>query len=74
MNDLSPACRPVSFWHFAGSLLAGQTASLGTVWITKRLLAKEHPETQQAAATVVGVAAFWITAGATWILLSRRPN
>lgn len=72
--DLSPTCRPVTFWHFAGSLLTGQAASLGAVWVTKRLLTREHPETQRAAATVAGITAFWLVAGTTWVLLSRRPD
>jgi hypothetical protein len=64
--------RPLSFWHFAGPVLAGSVAGGLARMGTKAALASAHPKTQMLGATAVGIAAFWLVAGLGYVALNRR--
>lgn len=71
MNDLIPTCS-VSFWRFAGAVVAGNVAALGAVYIARKALVGEHETTQKTAAAFTGLSAFWLVGGLTWVALSRK--
>jgi hypothetical protein len=64
----------VSFWRFAGAIMIGNAAALGTGWLASKALAREPAQTQQTAERIAGIAGFWIGGGVAWILLTRRPT
>jgi len=71
LRDPAGEC-PVSFWRFAGPLLAGNLASMGAAYATRAALQDAHAETRQTAGAVVGLSAFWLVAGLGWVIANRR--
>lgn len=71
MND---AGCPVSFWTFAGPVLIGSMASLGTSYLARHLASKNHPETADTIGRVTGLATFWLAGGLSFVVLNKRPK
>jgi hypothetical protein len=69
---MPPAECPVSFWRFAGPVLAGQLGGAGAAALGRYATAGAHPTTRATAATILGIAGFWLAGGLTWIAVSRR--
>lgn len=62
----------MSFWRFAGPVILGNFAAMGTVWLTKRALSTAHPTAQKTGAALAGTGAFWLVGGLAWVAFSRR--
>jgi len=63
---------PASFWCFFGAVAAGSTAGAGTAWLTRKAFKGAHQTTQDTAATLAKLGAFWLVGGLTWAALARR--
>jgi hypothetical protein len=72
LAGISEPERPVSFWRFAGSVLAGQLGALGARAATRHAFAGAPLETRVTAGRVAGISAFWLIGGLTWVATSRR--
>lgn len=72
LADPSPTERPLSFWGFAGPVLAGSLASGLARWGAKAATTDAHPETQKLAATAAGIGVFWLVAGLSYVAINRR--
>jgi len=64
--------KPVSFWRFAGPVIAGSLVARGAAWATTATLTAAHPTTRKTAATFVGIGAFWLVAGLGWVAFNRK--
>lgn len=64
---------PVSFIRFAAPVITGTIVSTGAAALTRKVFKTEHADTANTAATAVRIGAFWIAAGLTWVLMTRRP-
>jgi len=62
------------FWKFATAVVVGGIAARGGTWLGKKAFAGDHPTTQDAAATTLSIAAFWLVAGMTWVALTHEPT
>jgi len=73
LGTLTEAEVPVPFWKFATPILLGSIAGRSTSYIVaKSAFSQSSPRTQETASIVAGIAAFWIVAGGTWIVLSPK--
>lgn len=70
-SDLAQPCA-VDFWTFAGPVIAGKFAVLGTGALVRRFYKDESPTTRQTAAMFAKFGAFWLVAGLTWIAMNKR--
>lgn len=73
VRELSQTECPVSFWRFAGPVTAGQLGALGVGFLVRDLYRDSHPKTKESAATIAGIATFWIITGIGWLIANRRP-
>jgi hypothetical protein len=67
----NPGERISSFARFSGAVIAGQLSAMGARYAAKKLLAND-PETAKTASTFIGIGAFWLVGGLTWVALTRR--
>lgn len=68
----APTEQPISFWRFAGPVLAASLAASGARYAAKAILTDAHPDTQKTAAATVGVGTFWLVVGIGWVVANRR--
>lgn len=72
MSLMAPEQRPMSFWHFAGSVMAGNAAAVAAVYLTRKAFERDSEAIRNTAAAFTGLAAFWLAGGLTWVALSKR--
>jgi hypothetical protein len=71
LESVAAECPP-EFWRFATAVGAGSLAAGGTGWLVKKAVAKQSAQAQEVTIWVSRLATFWIAAGVTWVLLTRK--
>lgn len=72
-TELAQPCA-VSFWCFAGPVILGNLAAFGAGKLASMALNGDSDTTKRTAATIAGMAAFWLIGGLTWVALAKRKS
>jgi len=69
--DLAQPCA-VSFWRFAGAVIAGNLAAIGIGALAGNHFKNDATITRKTAMTFAKIGTFWLVAGGTWVFLNRK--